>query len=289
MPKRQEKLMIKRAILFGGKAIVSVLDTTTLVNTAMDIHEFSPSVARAMGKALTMTAFMSGNFKGLNNKLTIIIEGNGLSGKMVLCGDYGAKVRGYAENPQASMDKDVPVSQVVGNEGYLNIIKDFGLKEPYNGMSHLVNGNIDEDFAYYFTVSEQLPSAVALGVDIEDGKCKKAGGVIIQPMPNCSEEEIVILQDIARNFTDVSKTLEEKGAQGIIDYYFGHFEIKQLPDIYEEYKCNCSRERIENMLLTLGKKEAMDIVEKEGKIEVGCEFCNTKYVFTKEDIERLFR
>lgn len=280
--------MIKRAILFGGKAIVSVLDTTKLVADAADIHGFSDSVARAMGKALTMTAFMSGNFKGTANKLTIIIEGNGLGGKAVLCGDYGAKVRGYIENPRASLDKDVSVSEIIGKEGYLNIIKDFGLKEPYNGLSHLVNGNIDEDFAYYFTVSEQLPSAVALGVDFKDGKCKKAGGIIIQPMPNCSEDEIVILEDIARNFTDVSALLESTGAQGIIDYYFGHFEIKQLPDIQEEYKCSCSRERIAAMLLTLGKKEAFDIAEKEGKIEVGCEFCNTKYVFDKEDLKRLF-
>lgn len=280
--------MIKRAILFGGKAIVSVLDTTKLVADAADIHGFSDSVARAMGKALTMTAFMSGNFKGTANKLTIIIDGNGLGGKAVLCGDYGAKVRGYIENPRASLDKDVSVSEIIGKEGYLNIIKDFGLKEPYNGLSHLVNGNIDEDFAYYFTVSEQLPSAVALGVDFKDGKCKKAGGVIIQPMPNCSEDEIVILEDIARNFTDVPALLENTGAQGIIDYYFGHFEIKQLPDIREEYKCSCSRERIAAMLLTLGKKEAFDIAEKEGKIEVGCEFCNTKYVFDKEDLKRLF-
>lgn len=280
--------MIKRAILFGGKAIVSVLDTTKLVSDAKEIHDFSDSVARAMGKALTMTAFMSGNFKGAGNRLTIIIEGNGMGGKAVLCGDYGAKVRGYIENPRASLDKEVGVSEIIGKEGYLNIIKDFGLKEPYNGLSHLVNGNIDEDFAYYFTVSEQLPSAVALGVDIKNGKCVKAGGVIIQPMPNCSQEEIVILQDIASNFTDVTTLLEEKGAQGIIDYYFGHFEIKQLPDISEEYKCNCSRERIAAMLVTLGKKEAFDIVEKEGRIEVGCEFCNTKYVFEKEDVKRLF-
>lgn len=280
--------MIKRAILFGAKAIVSVLDTTTMVNDAIKIHKFSPSVAKAMGKALTMTAFMSGNFKSMGNKLTIIIEGNGQGGKMVLCGDYGAKVRGYIENPQACSDKLVSVSEIVGNRGSLSIIKDFGLKEPYNGMSQLVNGNIDEDFAYYFTTSEQLPSAVALGVDIFDGVCKKAGGIIIQPMPNCSEEEIFILQDIARNFTDVASLLEEKGAQGIIDYYFGHFEIKQLPDIYEEYKCNCSKERIEEMILTLGKKEAMDIVKSQGAIEVGCEFCNTKYVFNEKDIQRMF-
>lgn len=280
--------MIKRAILFGGKAIVSVLDTTDTVNSAINIHGFSQPVAVAMGKALTVTAFMSGNFKGRGNRLTIIIDGNGKGGKMVLCGDFGAKVRGYIENPQACEGEDVGVPDIVGKDGALNVIKDFGLKEPYNGLSQLVNGNIDEDFAYYFTASEQLPSAVALGVKMQDKKCVKAGGIIVQPMPNCSEEEIFILNDIVSNFTNVGELLTKMSAQEIVDFYFGHFEISRLPDIEEEYECTCSKERIEGMLITLGKKEAMQIVEAQGKIEVGCEFCNKKYVFTKEDVERLF-
>ncbi|MDE6276005.1 MAG: Hsp33 family molecular chaperone HslO [Clostridia bacterium] len=281
--------MIKRAILFGGKAIVSVLDTTTTVNDAIKIHGYSSSVAAAMGKALTMTAFMSAGFKGAGNKLTLIIDGNGEGGKMVLCGDFGAKVRGYIQNPKACEGRQVSVSDIVGKSGYLNVIKDFGLKEPYNGLSQIVNGNIDEDFAYYFTTSEQLPSAVALGVKMQDGKCVKAGGIIVQPMPNCSEEEIFILQDIVSNFTDVATLLSEKSAAEIVDFYFGHFEISHLPDIYEEYKCSCSKRRIEEMLLTLGKKEALDIVETQGQIQVGCEFCNSKYVFTKEDVQRMFK
>lgn len=280
--------MIKRAILFGGKAIVSVLDTTDTVNSAISIHGFSQPVAVAMGKALTITAFMSGNFKGRGNKLTIIIDGNGKGGKMVLCGDFGAKVRGYIENPKACAGEEASVSDIVGKDGALNVIKDFGLKEPYNGLSQLVNGNIDEDFAYYFTASEQLPSAVALGVKMQEGKCVKAGGIIVQPMPNCSEEEIFILNDIVSNFTNVGELLTKMSAQEIVDFYFGHFEISRLPDIEEEYECTCSRERIEGMLITLGKKEAMQIVETQGNIEVGCEFCNKKYVFTKEDVERLF-
>lgn len=280
--------MIKRAILFGGKAIVSVLDTTDTINSAINIHGFSQPVAVAMGKALTITAFMSGNFKGRGNKLTIIIDGNGKGGKMVLCGDFGARVRGYIENPKACEGEDVSVSEIVGKDGALNVIKDFGLKEPYNGLSQLVNGNIDEDFAYYFTTSEQLPSAVALGVKMQDGKCVKAGGIIVQPMPNCSEEEIFILNDIVSNFTNVGELLTKMSAQEIVDFYFGHFEISRLPDIEEAYECTCSRERIEGMLITLGKEEAMQIVKAQGNIEVGCEFCNKKYVFTKEDVERLF-
>lgn len=281
--------MIKRAILFGGKAIVSVMDTTDTVNKAIEIHGFSTSVARAMGKALTVAAFMSAGFKGLNNKLTLIIDGNGKGGKMVICGDCGAKVRGYIENPNACEGEDVDVKTIVGSDGALNVIKDFGLKEPYNGLSQLVNGNIDEDFAYYFTVSEQLPSAVALGVKMEDGKCVKAGGIIVQPMPNCSEEEIFILQDIVSNFTDVASLLQEKSAQEIIDFYFAHFEISRLPDIAEEYKCSCSRTRIEEMLLTLGQQQAIEIAKSQGGIQVGCEFCNKKYEFSIEDVQRMFK
>lgn len=280
--------MIKRAILFGGKAIVSVLDTTQTVNKAIEIHGFSRSVAVAMGKALTVTAFMSGNFKGAGNKLTIIIDGNGAGGKMVLCGDFGAKVRGYIENPRACEGADAEVPQIVGKDGALNVIKDFGLKEPYNGLSQLVNGNIDEDFAYYFTASEQLPSAVALGVKMEGDECVKAGGIIVQPMPNCSPEEIFVLEDIVSNFTNVGELLCEKSAEEIMDFYFGHFQISRLPDICEEYLCSCSRDRIESMLITLGKEEALEIVRSQGRIEVGCEFCNRKYVFTEDDVKRLF-
>lgn len=280
--------MIKRAILFGGKAIVSVMDTTATVQEAIKIHGFSAPVAAAMGKALTVAAFMSAGFKGLNNKLTLILDGDGEGGKMVLCGDAGAKIRGYIQNPKACEGRRATVSDVVGKNGALNVIKDFGLKEPYNGLSQIVNGNIDEDFAYYFTASEQLPSAVALGVKMQDNKCVKAGGIIVQPMPNCSEEEIFILQDIVSNFTDVASLLCVKSAEEIMDYYFGHFEISRLPDIYDEYKCSCSRHRIEEMLLTLGKKEALELIRAQGQIEVGCEFCNTKYTFTKEDIQRMF-
>lgn len=281
--------MIKRAILFGGKAIVSVMDTTSTVNEAVRLHGFSQPAAVAMGKALTLAAFMSAGFKGVGNKLTLIIDGDGDGGKMVVCGDYGAKVRGYMENPKACEGEDAQVCDVVGKNGSLNVIKDFGLKEPYNGLSQIVNGNIDEDFAFYFTTSEQLPSAVALGVKMKDGICQKAGGIVVQPMPNCSEEEIFILQDIVSNFTDVAALLCEKNAENIIDFYFGHFEISHLPDVYEEYKCSCSRSRIEEMLITLGKDEALDIIKTQGEIKVGCEFCNSEYVFTKDDVQRLFR
>lgn len=281
--------VIKRAILFGAKAIVTVLDTKDLVQTAIDTHRLSDASARAMGRALTMTAFMSGNFKAQGNRLTVLIQGDGPIGKMVLCGDYGSYVRGYCEHPDAAQDApDTDVRHTVGERGALNIIKDFGLKKPYNGMSQLVNGNIDSDFAYYFTVSEQLPSAVVLDCVVRDGRCVAAGGVIAQAMPNCEEELLVVLQDIMRNFSDLGQMLQQCTPQQILDDHFGHFEIKVLDDIAPRWRCSCSRERIGGMLLTLGRQEAEQILQEQGRIEVGCDFCNRKYGFDREQIRELF-
>lgn len=278
--------VIKRAILFDGKAIVDVIDTTETVQEAINIHGLSDAAANSLGRVLSMAAFMSGNFKYKDNKLTIIVQGNGTGGKIVVCGDYGGKVRGYMENPKAmgASSKDV-----VGKDGYLSIIKDFNMKEPYNGLSQLVNGNIDIDFAYYFTTSEQLPSAISLGTKIKQGKCFKSAGIVVQPMPNCEEEIIVILEDIVSQMKDIASIIEEKGVDEFLDFYFGHFKMKVLDDIKPSYVCSCSRDRISKMLLSLGQKEANDIIKQEDKIEVGCQFCNKKYVFTQEDVEEIFK
>lgn len=276
--------IVKRAILFGGKAIVDILDTTDIVQEAINMHKLSDDAANALGRVLSIASFISASFKGYNAKLSIIIQGGGSGGKIVVAGDAGGRVRGYIENPKAMGD----VKDIVGNKGYLNIIKDFGLKEPYNGISQLVNGSIDADFAYYFTTSEQLPSAISLDCDVKNGICKKAAGVIVQPMPNCEEEKIVVLQDIVSQFKNVAEMIEEMGVDGMLDYYFGHFEISVLDDLYPEYKCSCSKDKIDNVLLSLGKKEAQDIINQEGKIEVNCQFCDKKYVYLQEDLERVF-
>lgn len=275
----------KKAILFDGTAVVNVLDTTEMVQQAIDFHKTSDIASEALGKVLTMGAFISGNFKGKNNKLTIIVQGGGPLGKIVVCGDYGAKMRGYVENPFV---EGKTVKEVIGSQGYLNIIKDFNMKEPYNGLSQLVNGNIGEDFAYYFTTSEQLPTALAINTKVKNGKCIKSGGIIIQAMPNCQEEVLVILEDIVRDFEDVCSQLEEKGPEGIISYYFGHFNMKYIDDSFPEYRCSCSTQKIDEMLISLGEKEALNILKEEGKIEVNCQFCDKKYVYKREDIDRVF-
>ena len=196
----------------------------------------------------------------------------------------GAIVRGYIQNPKAMGD----VKGVVGKNGYINVIKDFGLKEPYNGLSEIMVGDIAMDFAYYFTKSEQLPSAISLDVDVKGGVCKKSAGIIVQPMPNCTEDIIVILEDIVNQMKNIATIVEEKTIQGVIDFYFGHFPIKQLEDVNPKYVCSCSKDKVSQMLITLGKDELMKIVEEHGQIEVGCQFCNKKYKYSKEDIENFF-
>lgn len=275
---------IKRVLLFDGKAIVDVLDTTEIVQKAINYHKLSDDAAKALGRVLTIGAFISSGFKGNENKLTIIVDGQGNGGKMVVTADAGAIVRGYMQNPKAMGD----VKDVVGKNGYINVIKDFGMKEPYNGLSELVIGDIAMDFAYYFTKSEQLPSAIALDVDVKNGICKKAAGIIVQPMPNCTDEIIVILEDIVNQMKNIASIIEEKTLQGVVDFYFGHFPIQQLEDVYPKYECTCSRDKVSQMLITLGKEELESIIKEHGHIEVGCQFCDKKYNFTKEDINNLF-
>ena len=276
--------VIKRAMLFDGKAIVDVLDTTQIVQKVIDYHHLSDDAAKTLGRVLTLGAFISSGFKFNGNKVTIIVDGNGLGGKMVVSGDSGAKVRGYIQNTQAKGN----VQAIVGNSGYINVIKDFNLKEPYNGYSEIIKGDISLDFAYYFTKSEQLPSAISLDCDVQGGVCKKAAGIIVQPMPMCTEEMIVILEDIVNQMKDIAKIVEEKSAQGVLDFYFAHLNMQQLSDVHPEYVCSCSKKKVSEMLLTLGRKELEDIIKENGMIEVGCQFCDKKYKYFDKDLDDIF-
>ena len=280
--------IIKKAIVFDGQAIVSVIDTKEIAQQESDIHGFSTPVANAMARLLTVGSFISGNFKNQGDKLTIIISSDGPIEKMVVCGDYGAKVRGYCAVPKALEGfENVSVNKVIG-KGQLQVIEDLGLKEPYNGLVELVNGNISSDFAYYFATSEQINSAIALGSEFKDGKCLASGGIIIQAMPGCRDEILVILEDIVSQLTDVAKLFKEKSASEILDYYFGHFDIQYMDDIKPKLECSCSRARFAGALMTMGKDQVMSILEQEGKIEAKCDFCQTKYEFNKEELTQLF-
>ncbi|MEG1509506.1 MAG: Hsp33 family molecular chaperone HslO [Clostridia bacterium] len=282
---------ISKAILFGGKAIVTALDTKDMVQKAIDLHKTSDLASCVLGRMLTMTTFMSSGFKSEQNKLSVGIDTSAIAGRVIVSSEYGGNVRGYIENkdimlPLVNGKQDI--IGAIGKEGILTVIKDFNMKEPYNCKSGLLRGDIASDFAFYFTMSEQLPTAISLAVDVKDGKCLASGGIIVQPMPNCDEGILVVLEDIVNNFKDYEKLLTKFSTEEIIDQNFGHFEIKFLPQLHPEYKCRCSKESIKNLICGLGKKEAYSILEEQGKIEVLCQYCSANYTFNKEDIDDIF-
>lgn len=277
---------IYKTLIFDGQISLSVLDTTDVVNEAIRLHKLTPVCAAALGRTLTVTAFMASQLKGEDERLSVTINGNGAGGKIIAAADSGLNVRGAIDNPTADLplkaNGKLDVGGVVGNSGYITVVKNLGLKEPYVGRSELVSGEIGEDFAAYYAYSEQQPTAIAVGVLIKNERCIGAGGVIIQPLPDCTEENLVKAENLVNKFSDVSKQISETGVEGIIEKYFKGYDFNAF-DV--RYKCNCSDEYVRKVLITLGEKELYDAIEKDGKIEVCCQFCDKKYVYYKKDVD----
>lgn len=280
---------IYKTLIYDGQISLSVLDTTDVVNKAIELHGLTPLCAAGLGRALTVASFMATSLKDENEKLSVTIDGNGVGGKIVVCADGNLNVRGSIVNSHADLplkpNGKLDVGGLVGNEGTITVVKNLGLKEPYVGKCKLVSGEIGEDFAAYYAYSEQQPTAIAVGVLVKNDKCIGAGGVILQPLPDCMEENIGKAEKLIAEFSDVSRKINEIGIDGIIKKYFDEYEFTK----YEtQYKCGCSREYVDKVLIALGKKELSDIIEKDGKIEVCCEFCDKKYVYGQKDVEELF-
>ena len=279
-----------KTLIFNNELSLSVLETTDMVNDAIKIHKLSPLSAASLGRTLTVCTFMSSDLKNEREKLSVTIAGNGVGGKITVCGNGNLDMRGYIENPRAELplraDGKLDVGGCVGKQGRLTVVKSMGLKEPYSGSSELVTGEIAEDFTAYFAYSHQIPTAIALGVKIgKDYTCVGAGGVIIQALPFASEMSLQKAEEIMSNLKGVSTLIQEGGAEGIIKKYFGDIEYEKY---YPKYNCLCDKKTIEQVLISLGKEELKDIIREEGKIKVDCQFCDKVYEFDETDVERLF-
>ena len=277
-------------LTFNKEISVSVLETTDMVNDAIGIHKLSPVCAAALGRTMTVSTFMSSNLKSQKDKLYVTVAGDGLGGKISVCGNGELQMRGTIENPQVDIplnDKGkLDVALCVGKNGRITITKSMGLKEPYSGSAKIVTGEIAEDFTSYYALSEQIPTAIALGVKI--GKqltCVGAGGVIIQALPFASEKSLQMAEDIMKKLSSVSTLIEKGGAEGIVKEFFGEVDYQTY---YPKYQCLCSRDNIERILISLGKEELQKILEEEKTIKVNCEFCGKTYEFNQEEIDKLF-
>lgn len=268
-----------------------VVDTTDIVQEAQNIHKCSPTAIDAFGRLLTAGVIMGSTLKG-NDVLTLRTDTNGLLNNMVVTADANGGVKGYLSNPIADVPlKDNGKSDVGGlvGKGILKIIKDMGLKEPYVGQCQLQTGEIAEDLTYYFATSEQIPSAVGLGVLMnKNNTVRQAGGFIIQLMPFTSDEIIEKLEKRIAEIDSVTMMLERGlTPEGILEEILGDFGLEITDKIPAAFVCDCSKERVSSALSTLSKKDLDDIINDGESIEVKCQFCNKAYEFSVEELKEL--
>ncbi len=280
-----------KTLVYDGQLSLSVLDTTDMVNDAIKIHNLTPLAAAALGRTLTVCTFMSSNLKNKGDKLSVTVAGDGVGGKITVCGNGDLFMRGSIDNPNADLplraDGKLDVGGCVGKNGRITVVRSMGLKDPYSGSSQIVSGEIAEDFTAYYALSEQQPTAIALGVKIgKDLKCVGAGGVILQAMPGASEENLIKAENVISKLSNLSSLIEQMGAEGVLKEFFGVCEFNTFTP---EYKCLCSREYIEGVLISLGKNEMDDIIAKEGSVKVSCQFCEKTYEFNQQDVQKLFK
>ena len=265
-------------------------DTTSMVEEARRLHNTSPVASAALGRALTASSIMGIMMKGDNDKLTLSINGKGPLGTIVCVADSKGTVKGYVSNPLVDIpsraDGKLDVGSAVGINGLVTIIKDMGMKEPYTGQYPLVNGEIAEDLTAYYAYSEQQPSAIALGVLVDvDYSIKAAGGFIVQLMPEAEEKDIDILEKNLSQITSVSHLIDEgKTPEDLINLVLKDLEPMVYEKIPVQYKCDCSRERIEKALISIGKKDLDEIIKEDKLAEISCHFCNTVYHFNEAEL-----
>ena len=288
--------MADRLVKFMSHAdmvTISCIDATELVETARKIHKMNPTPTAALGRTLTMGAMMGAMLKGENEKITLQIIGNGPLGSILVVANHRAEVKGYVSNSMAEAEAlpngKLNVGGIVG-KGTLNVIKDIGMKEPYVGNVPLQTGEIAEDFAYYYAVSEQIPSAVALGVLLnKDGSVKKAGGYVIQILPDTPDEIITLIEKRLSNIKSITEMLEDgMTLEEIADYVSDDLNTRVVEEILPQFKCDCSKERMERALLTIGKSD-LEELEKDPVTELECHFFIYKYSFTSEEIKDLVK
>lgn len=266
--------------------------TKEMVEYARSVHNTSPVATAALGRLLTAGSLMGSMMKGENDILTLQIKGGGPIGGITVTADSSANVKGYVNNPGVMLPPNakgkLDVAGAVG-VGFLNVIKDMGLKEPYSSQTVLQTSEIAEDLTYYFATSEQVPSAVGLGVLMEkDNTVKQAGGFMIQLMPFADEKMIDRLEEKLKNITSVTSMLDAGYTpEMILETIVGEFGFEILDKIPTKFECNCSKHRIEKAIISIGKKDLQEIINDGEDIEVNCHFCNTHYNFNIGELKEL--
>lgn len=282
-----------RTISHEGGAICIAVDSTDAIAKMEQIHKTSAVITAAEGRLLTAASIMGTLLKSKNDSITLRMEGNGPVGHLIAVSDGSGNVKGYMTNPVVELPLNakgkLDVAGAVGTDGFLYVIRDMGMKEPYIGQVPIVSGEIAEDITSYYAVSEQIPSVCGLGVLVNsDLSVKAAGGFMVQLLPGATEEEIDMLEANIAKLKPVSQMIEEgMTPQEIAFTVLEGFQPEVLDEYDMAYVCDCSRDRVERALMSIGKKELLEMAKEEKEIEVGCQFCDKKYVFNGPQLKEL--
>lgn len=302
------KSKVLMAVDRSGSYRMHLCITTDIVEEARKIHQLSPLASAALGRVLTATGMMSLQLKGKEDKVSVIFQGEGPAKQILATGYANGQIKGYISNPDVKLPLQANGKLDVGGaigKGELTVVKDLGLKEPYIGTIALVSGEIAEDLTAYYYISEQQNTSIALGVKIgKDFHILSAGGMFIQVLPNAEEEAVAALENMLKDIKPMTYNIEEvtlagggKSEEGLLTDLMNKI-FKDMPDEFfpetvefreMELKCDCSRERIQDALMTVGKKELEDMLAEDGQAELVCHFCGTKYVFDENDLKELIK
>ena len=285
---------IIRCITSDGAIMASAIDASDIVFTAKKLHKLSRSATAALGRLLCATSMMGNMLKQKDAFINLRVLGDGEMGAVVAVGDSRGNVRGYVENPDCPTEYyrsgKINVSQAVGKNGMLSVMRDYGTGDPYIGQVELVSGEIAEDITNYFATSEQIPTVCALGVliDKENGEVLLAGGLLIQLLPGAYDEAIDKLEENVKKLEPVT-TMLAKG-MSILDICktaLDGFEVEVLDENPVNYVCSCSREKLERYFMTMSDDDIRTMTDEKGVAEAVCQFCNKRYTFTRDDLEKL--
>jgi len=287
-----KKDTLVRGVARESRVRVFACDTTVLTNYAQSKHSLWPVASAALGRTMSVGCIMGSMLKTEKEKITIQINGGGPIGTVMVDAYADGKVRGFVANPEVHYIYNdtgkLAVGVAVGHQGYLKVIKDMGLKQPWIGQVELQTGEIGEDFSYYFTVSEQIPSAVSVGVLVNpENEVIASGGLVIQVLPEALDEDISYIEEKLKKFPPISTLISEgKTPQDMISMIFDDFKLLEEREL--RFECNCSRDKCLTVLDTIILSDLKDMIDEDHKCDMFCEFCSTNYHFDEKDLMAIY-